>query len=143
MDCAFKIHAVCGLLFTAIDAAIALRHEHSLTPAQITRIRVALPEWVRNDAVFTRRRPETVGVSRFSVPFAVAAALRDGEVTLRQISEEGIHDETIAELEAKIEVVADPKVDQVFNATKNDEFFLLSRVCDHNIAEGKDYYPHG
>jgi len=139
MDSAFKVHAVCGLLFTAIDASLALRGEHSIDPAAIERIQVALPGWVREDPVFTRRRPDTVGTSRFSVPYAVAAAFQEGEVTPRQISERALHDPAIAALEKKIEISVDPKVEQIFNATKDDEFFYYPASVTVT-AGGKDYH---
>jgi 2-methylcitrate dehydratase PrpD len=124
MDSGYKVHAACGILFTAIDAAIALRAEHDLDPDTIDKVAVALPQWILEDAVFSRRRPDTVGTSRFSIPFTVAAALREGEITPDQISERGIADPRIAALEAKVELVFDAEVQQIFEATKEDDFFF-------------------
>lgn len=139
MDSAFKVHAVCGLLFTAIDASVALLAEHKINPDAIDKIRVALPGWVRTDAVFTRRRPDTVGTSRFSVPYAVAAAFAEGEVTPRQISERALHDPKIAALEDKVEIGFDQDVEDLFERTKADEFFYYPAAVTVT-TKGKEHY---
>lgn len=136
-ESAFKVHAVCGLLFTAIDAALALRSEHDLT-GDVDAVRVALPGWVKTDPVFTRKRPDRPGLARFSVPFAVAAALVDGEITPRQISEEGLADLRIEELEAKVEIFSDPEIEEIFETTKTNQFFYYPAVVEIDVG-GQTY----
>ena len=63
----------------------------------------------------------------------------EGEVTPRQISERGIHDPEIAALEAKVEVVTDQRVDDLFNATKEKEFFYYPSSITVTVR-GKNYY---
>ena len=125
VESTFKIHAVCGMLFTPIDAAVALREELALTPQDIERAVVAVPSWVAEDPIFGRRRPPTPGIARFSVPFAVAAALKDGEVGPRQISEAGIVDPVVADLEGRVDLVYDDEeVQSIYEATKDDDYFF-------------------
>jgi 2-methylcitrate dehydratase PrpD len=124
MESAFKVHAACGILFTAIDACLTLRAEHGLDPGRVEAIEVALPDWVRDDPVFARLRPQTVGEARFSVPFVVAAALVHGEVSPRQLSAEGMADPRIRAIEDRVRVTADPEVDRIFHATNEDDFFF-------------------
>jgi 2-methylcitrate dehydratase PrpD len=121
----FKIHSTCGMLFTPIDAAIALRSRLDLEPERIEHVQVALAAWAESDSIFGRRRPATPGIARFSVPFAVAAAFKDGEVGTRQISEAGIHDSVIAELEDRVELVFDDaEVEDIHQNTKDDDYFF-------------------
>lgn len=137
MESAFKVHAACGILFTAIDACLALRAEHGLDPASIERIEVAAPGWVRDDPVFARLRPETVGQARFSIPFVVAAALAKGEVSPRQLSAEGMADPATRALEGKVRIVADAEVDRIFEATKEDDFFFYPSAI-RIVAGGRE-----
>jgi 2-methylcitrate dehydratase PrpD len=124
-ESAFKVHAVCGMLFTPIDAAIELRRQHDLVPAEIESVSVSVPSWVETDSIFGRPRPETPGQARFSVPFGVAAAFKDGEVSPVQISDEGIHDQEIADLESKVTLdFTDSEVQRLFDTTKDDDYFF-------------------
>lgn len=138
-ESAFKIHAACGILFTAIDAALELRSTHKIDADWIERIRVALPDWVRDDPVFARRRPQTSGQARFSIPFTLAAALRYGQVSPRELSAEAIADPQIASLEERIEVVEDPRVEELFHATKEDDFFFYPSAVTLTVG-GEDLY---
>jgi 2-methylcitrate dehydratase PrpD len=124
VESAFKVHAACGRVFTAVDAAIEVRTASGLQARQIERVEVGLPRWILSDSVFSRSRPDDAGAARFSIPFCVAAALNDGEVTSRQLSDAGVHDRELADVERKIEIVVDDEVDEIFERTKDDDFFF-------------------
>ncbi len=123
-ESAFKVHAACGRVFTAVDAAIDVRNASGLVPEAIDRIEVGLPRWITGDTIFGRSRPADAGAARFSISFCVAAALRDGEVTTRQLSEAGVTDPQLADIEQKIHIVVDAEVDEIFEQTKDDDFFF-------------------
>ncbi len=121
LESGFKVHACMGQ-FTAIDAALWLRKEYDLDPASIQRIKIAMPVSARiNDPVRKQRHPSNVGNARYSIPFTVAAALIDGEVTHRQISRTRLADPVIAALAERVEFVSDPEVEAIFVAQKRDE----------------------
>ena len=124
VESAFKVHAACGRVFTAVDAAIDVRNDSGLTPDAIERVEVGLPRWITGDTIFTRSRPADPGAARFSVPFCVAAALRDGEITSRQLSEAGLRDPQLADIEKKIAIVVDDEIDEIFERTKDDDYFF-------------------
>jgi aconitate decarboxylase len=67
-----------------IDAALALREEQGVQPAQIDRVEVIFP---RFDYV-NRPFPETGLDGKFSVQYTVAVALLDGEVTVDSFTNE-------------------------------------------------------
>ena len=123
-ESAFKVHAACGRVFTAVDAAIDVRNASGLVPEAIDRIEVGLPRWITGNAIFGRSRPGDAGAARFSISFCVAAALRDGEVTTRQLSEAGVNDPQLADIERKLHIVVDAEVDEIFEQTKDDDFFF-------------------
>jgi 2-methylcitrate dehydratase PrpD len=135
-ESAFKVHAACGRVFTAVDAAIDVRNASGVLPDAIERVEVGLPGWITGDTIFGRSRPADSGAARFSIPFCVAAALRDGEVTSRQLSEAGIHDQQLADIENKIHLVVDAEVDEIFERTKDDDFFFYPAAVTVETAAG-------
>jgi 2-methylcitrate dehydratase PrpD len=139
LESGFKVHACVGTLALPVDAALWLRKTHGLDPASIQRIRVALPDSIRDDHLRRRRPPPDVGNARFSISFTVAAAFRDGEVTHRQISRAGLADLGIARLEALVEYVSDPEVEQIYAAQKSDEPFFFSPCIVEVDCGGRSY----
>ncbi len=74
----FKKHPSNYFTHRPIDAALALRAEHAIDPAQIDRVEVVFP---RFDYV-NRPFPETGLDGKFSVQYTTAVALLDGEITI-------------------------------------------------------------
>lgn len=140
VESGFKVHASHGGgLFTAIDAALWLRQEHNLDPASIQRITAVLPESARDHYAHQQRPPPSVTTARFSVSFTVAAALHDGEVTHRQLSQDRLADPGIAALEQRVEFSTDPEVQEIFDAQKRDEPFFFT-PCALEIESGGRTY---
>jgi 2-methylcitrate dehydratase PrpD len=78
-----KPYPCCRHLHGAIDAVLALRHDHDIDPATITTIRVG------TFAIATRhagRDLDTVLQAQLSLPFTVAVAAVRGAVTLTDFS---------------------------------------------------------
>jgi 2-methylcitrate dehydratase PrpD len=124
LESGFKVHACGGgANATTTDAAVWLRKEYNLNAGSIEGIKVALPEWERNDQLGRRRPPATPGDARFSVPYTVAAALHDGELTQRQVSPAGLANSGIARLQELVELVSDSEVEELFAAQKRDQPF--------------------
>lgn len=74
----FKKHPSNYFTHRPIDAALALREEHDLKPADIAGVEVVFP---RFDYV-NRPQPETGLDGKFSVQYTTAVALLDGEITV-------------------------------------------------------------
>lgn len=92
----FKLHACCGHTHTAIDAALALR---SWVPARAVHIELYGPGY----EIVKEPNPRTPYQAKFSVAYAVAAALVEGSVGLAQFAPErfgpeGVRDPAIAAL---------------------------------------------
>lgn len=136
LESGFKVHAVCGMLFTPVDAALALRREGSIDPAEIEEIRVAMPGWVRMDSVFARKRPSTVGTARFSVPYGVAAALIADRLGPAELSDTTLNDERVAELESRVTMVEDPVIEEIFERTKSDTYFFYPSSVELVLKDG-------
>ena len=123
-DCGFKLHATCGMLFTVLDTVLDLRASrgpHNLLDARIV---VSIPSVLLDDPAFMRRRPASGGEAHHSVPYSVAAALVDGQVSPAQMTPGRLADPAIAAVESHVEIEADEAVDRLFAATVDDPFFF-------------------
>jgi len=149
LESGFKVHASTGGTFTAIDAALWLRKEYRLQPHSIRRIKIALPRWARErpGAAEKFRHPKSVGESRQSILFVVAAAFHDGEVTHCQHTSAKLVDPGIAALEERIEFTTDREVEEIFNATRLDaQFFVpcaLEVDCGERVYRRLERTPRG
>jgi 2-methylcitrate dehydratase PrpD len=129
-----KVHATCGMLFNVLDGVLDLRREHGIHDPRPTAIRVSIPSSLLDDVAFARRRPQTGGEAHHSVPYAVAVALIDGEVSPRQMTPDKLSNSVVAELERIVELVPDEEVDAIVEQTKDDPFYFhpTSVEIDHN-----------
>jgi 2-methylcitrate dehydratase PrpD len=94
----------CGHAFAAIYAALALR-EAGVEASSVRRIAVSSYRTALEAAGV--RCPRTVAEARFSLPFTVAVALRDGHLVEGSFSVESLADERLTSLMAAVELVVD------------------------------------
>lgn len=100
----FKRHACCGHTHTAIDAALALRERaagRQIHKVDINTYQVALD-------ITDNSTPRTPYDAKFSIQYAVAAALLDGRASLEQFSTERMDEDDITRLVAGTDVHANP-----------------------------------
>lgn len=102
----YKPYPCCRFNHAAIAAAVELRTQHDIAPAQIKAVRVGLNHQAF-EAVCTppeiRKNPKTVVQAQFSVPYTVAAALVDGGVHLGHFSDAAFARADIHALTQKVE----------------------------------------
>ncbi len=80
----FKKHPSNYFTHRPIDAALALREEFAIQPAQIDRVEVIFPRF----EYVNRPQPETGLDGKFSVQYTTAVALLDGEITVDSFTNE-------------------------------------------------------
>ncbi len=80
----FKKHPSNYFTHRPIDAALALRAEHNIDPAQIESVEVVFPRFEYVNRPF----PETGLDGKFSVQYTTAIALLDGEITVDSFDNE-------------------------------------------------------
>lgn len=103
-----------GELHTAIWAAIELRNRIGDTRA-IDSIRIATSEFnLRVLADEAKWRPETRETADHSLPYNVARALLDGDITLASYTPEAIRAPEVQALMARTTVVEDPDLTALF-----------------------------
>ena len=105
---ALKPYPACGATHPSIEAAILLRGDLGTRVADIEHIEVGVPEMAFQPLIYPRPRSGLEG--KFSMPFVVAAALLDGEVTLQTFTDERVADPGIRALMERIDMKADARV---------------------------------
>ena len=83
-----KRHPCCYGTHHAVDAMLALRAEHCLGPNAVRKIEVLVA--AGGMAALIHDRPSTGLQGKFSLPYALAAALTDGELTLDSFSDAAV-----------------------------------------------------
>jgi len=111
MKIGVKPYPSCRYTHAALDAIIALRREHNLTPSQIKRVEVGLHRngiTLTGDAA-TKRHPRSIVGGQFSMYFTGAVALDQGSFGWDDYDRLG--DRTIDTLADRFEVVQDDRLE--------------------------------
>jgi 2-methylcitrate dehydratase len=141
-QCGMKAFPTEALTHTPISAALDLVKSHDLHPEQVARIQIrslARAADILSDP--SKYDPHTKETADHSLPYVIAAALVDRQVTPAQFTTEKIMDPRIRSQLNKVEVVADPEIEKVFPA--------LQRVIVHiDTTDGRSFdkqldYPKG
>ncbi len=116
-QCGMKAFPTEALTHTPISAVLDLVRQHDLKPEQVARIHIrSLARAADILADASKYDPRTKETADHSLPYVIAAALVDRQVTPLQFTPEKIMDPTIRAQLKKIEVVADPEIEKVFPA---------------------------
>jgi len=141
-QCGMKAFPTEALTHTPISAVLDLVKANDLHPDQVQKIQIrslARAADILSDP--SKYDPHTKETADHSLPYVIAAALVDRQVTPTQFTLEKIMDRKIREQLNKVEVVADPEIEKVFPA--------LQRVIVHiDTTDGRSFnkqldYPKG
>lgn len=109
MNVALKPYPACHFVHACIEAAIALARE--LDAKRIAHVTARVPEGVVStvcEPLASKRRPKNSYDAQFSIPFAVATALRRGRFGLAELEAEALMDEETLALAARVGYETDP-----------------------------------
>jgi 2-methylcitrate dehydratase len=116
-QCGMKAFPTEALTHTPISAVLDLVREHDLKPEQVEKIRIRslarAADILSDPSKYDPRSKETAD---HSLPYVIAAALVDRQVTPLQFAPEKIMDSAIRAQLRKVEVVADPEIEKLFPA---------------------------
>jgi 2-methylcitrate dehydratase len=113
--CGMKAFPTEALTHAPISAVLAIVQEHDLAPEQVATVRIrSLARAADILADPSKYDPRTKETADHSLPYVVAAALVDRQVTPAQFESDRIMDPKIREQLRKVEVVADPEIEKVF-----------------------------
>ena len=103
----FKLYACCRYNHFALDALLAMANAERLAAAQVERVVVTtIPFGPR----MAEPAPTSMLGAKFSIPYAVAAALVLGTVDVSAFVEPALSDPRIRSLAARVEVRVDPRM---------------------------------
>lgn len=126
-----KFYACCGHIHQAVDCALKLRNEYHLKPEDIENILITTYDVAGMSWGFSEAPKNTVE-AQFNFPYAVSAALVDGQAFLPQFAPERLSDPVINRLARKIIV----KTDDRFTALYPKQWASGVEIK----AKGKHYY---
>jgi len=141
-QCGMKAFPTEALTHTPISAVLDLVKSKDLKPDQVTKIRIRslarAADILSDPSKYDPRSKETAD---HSLPYVIAAALADRQVTPAQFTMEKIMDPAIRAQLKKVEVVADPEIERVFPA-------LQRVIVEITTSDGRSYseqldYPKG
>jgi 2-methylcitrate dehydratase len=116
-QCGMKAFPTEALTHTPISAVLDLVREHDLKPEEVEKIRIRslarAADILSDPSKYDPRSKETAD---HSLPYVIAAALVDRQVTPLQFTPEKIMDSAIRAQLRKVEVVADPEIEKLFPA---------------------------
>jgi 2-methylcitrate dehydratase PrpD len=104
-----KKYPMCYCTHRPIDAMIALRAAHRLRAGDVRSIAVTISG--RNATVLRNHDPRTGLAAKFSIEFAMAAALVEGRVTLGEVTDETVRRTDIRAVFEKVRIVLSAEED--------------------------------
>ena len=141
-QCGMKFFPTEALTHAPISAVLDLVKSNNLRPENVEKIQVrslARAADILSDP--SKYDPRTKETADHSLPYVIAAALVDRQVTPAQFEISKIMDPTIRAQLKKVEVVADPEIEKVFPA-------LQRVIVNITTSDGKTHskqldYPKG
>ena len=116
-QCGMKFFPTEALTHTPISAVLDLVKENDLHPDDVAKIQIrslARAADILSDP--SKYDPHTKETADHSLPYVIAAALAERQVTPAQFTMEKIMDPVVRAQLKKVEVVADPEIEKVFPA---------------------------
>src|ERR1700682_6631637 len=116
-QCGMKAFAIYALTHTPISAVLDIVKSNDLKPEQVEKVQIRslarAADILSDPSKYDPRSKETAD---HSLPYVIAAAIADRQVTPVQFEMKKIMDPTIRAQLKKVEVVADPEIEKVFPA---------------------------
>ncbi len=112
LSTSFKAHAACYHIHSAIDAVLEIRRKHSLKPADVTSVRIALYPAALD--LLEKVSPRDPYAAKFNIPFCVATALVYEQVGLSAFTADRLEDPKINEVMQRVTLVRDSELGKVY-----------------------------
>jgi 2-methylcitrate dehydratase len=141
-QCGMKFFPTEALTHAPISAVLDLVKKNDLHPDQVTKIQIrslARAADILSDP--SKYDPHTKETADHSLPYVIAAALVDRQVTPAQFEMAKITDSTIRAQLEKVEVVADPEIEKVFPALQR-VIVTITKSDGQTFTQQLDY-PKG
>ena len=142
LQCGMKFFPTEALTHAPISATLDLVAEHDLAPDEIETVTIhSLARAADILADPSKYDPHTKETADHSLPYVIAAAIADRQVTPLQFTAAKIMDPTIRAQLAKVKVIADPEIEAVFPALQRVRVEIATR--DGRLLARQLDYPKG
>ncbi len=140
--CGMKAFPTEALTHTPISAVLDLVREHDLAPERVKKVIIrSLARAADILADPSKYDPRSKETADHSLPYVIAAALVDRNVTPAAFTPERIMDPVIREQLHKVEVLADPEIEKVFPELQR--VHVTIETVDGQRYEKQLDYPKG
>ena len=134
--CGMKFFPTEALTHAPISAVLDLVRDNDLKPEQIEKVHIrSLARAADILADPSKYDPHTKETADHSLPYCIAAAIVDRQVTPVEFTMEKINDPQIRAQLRKVEVVADPEIEKVFPA-------LQRVIVKITATDGREFTRH-
>ncbi|MCU0303748.1 MAG: MmgE/PrpD family protein [Thermoanaerobaculales bacterium] len=142
LQCGMKFFPTEALTHAPISATLDLVKGHDLAPDEVETVTVySLARAADILADPSKYDPRTKETADHSLPYVIAAAVADRQVTPIQFTAAKIMDPTIRAQLPKVRVIADPEIEAVFPALQRVR--VVIRTTDGRELEQRLDYPKG
>lgn len=107
----FKVWPACGYTRPTNAATLELRREHRIAPEDVETITVCGgtgATQLLSEPLDLKRRPKLSIDGKYSIPFTTAVMMVNGNVTLRDYTEDGLRDPAVLAMADRVSYRADP-----------------------------------
>jgi len=100
-----------GMTHAAIEATLAIINQHDIGVDEVEKIRA----WGFREMVTTmgKASPQSILHATMSVPYLMAVAITDRQVSLPQLEEKKLRDPNVSRLQGKVELMLDQEMDKI------------------------------
>ena len=98
-----KLYPACSSMQAATEAVLEIMREHRLDAADVAAVRCEVTELVEVSLVYNN--PNSVAEAQFSMPFAIACALKFGGFELQHLNISTLRDPTVRAMFPKVQMV--------------------------------------
>ncbi len=128
-----KLYPCCAGSHMAIDCALHLAREHKMNPEEIQEVRVSISK--NAQYLLIHPRPRTEMEAKFSLEYAVARGILDGQVGPQQFTPDKIKEPGLQGLIAKIK----PNYFDVSESESKGEWTRLPVKIDISMKNGESF----
>lgn len=133
-----KLYPCCGVIHTAIYAALQLAQQYDIQVEDIEKVDVKIDPQAA--AVKLYEKPETALEGKFSVQFAIALALLDRKVTVAQFSDEKVRQPEVVALMSRVKAIVVPELHQT-EATGRSQIVEIHLKDGRQLVKRSDFPP--
>lgn len=135
----FKFYPSILASHSPIGATLEILSQGPINPDEVQSVHVRTYNTVKTH--FSSKDVQKTMAARLSVPYCVAAALIDGEITQRQFSPARYEDPAIRSMLEKVDVIADPALNPLY--PEKFPARVIVNLKDGSSREATFMYPKG